>query len=324
MKGLIIALLVVCAISFALCADEEELAFQQFITQYNKAYSSKAEYTKRLQVFKDNLNFSRWLDQQDPHATYGVTKFMDLTRKEFKDMYLTYTPPANRSLHAPGELPRATVPHADLPTSFDWNSKGVVTSVYNQGQCGSCWAFSVTENIESMWAIAGKGLQNLAMQQLVDCDPYDGGCNGGNPPRAYQYLIQNGGIDNYNSYPYAGYQQGCRFNPNAVSAKISNWGYITTSDNENYMAQWTYQYGPPSVCLDAQTWQYYQGGVITQNCGTQLDHCVQLTGWQVYTGIQAWTIRNSWGSDWGMSGYVLLETGADMCGVGTEVTSSVI
>jgi len=154
--------------------------------------------------------------------------------------------------------------------------------------------FSTTENIESMWAHAGHGLVSLSMQQLVDCDKMSGGCGGGNPPNAFQYVINVGGIDGYGSYPYAGVDQPCHFNPRSVAAKVKQWGYLSTNDNEAAMLSWTANNGPPSACVDASLWQYYKGGVITTGCGYQLDHCIQITGWNTIGGIGAWTIRNSW------------------------------
>jgi len=319
---LFLVVLVVLVVTVHGITVEEE--FQEFMIKYQKSYSA-AEYKKRLQIFEDSLKIAAELDDKDSHATYGVTKFSDLTREEFKRDYLiaNFSSPKTRGEDYP-VLPMSTLSPQQLPTAFDWNDKGVVTGVYNQGQCGSCWAFSTTENVESMWAIAGHGLENLSMQELVDCDTNDHGCGGGNPPVAYQYIIRAGGLDSYQSYPYVGTDQSCRFNPSAVAARIQNWGYITTNDNENEMQSWTYQYGPPSICVDAEEWQYYTGGVITSNCGTQMDHCVQLTGWSTVNGIPAWNVRNSWGTDWGYGGYLYVMRGADVCLIGNEVSSCVI
>jgi len=250
---------------------------------------------------------------------------MDVSPEEFKLTHLitNFTSPKIRGEKYPVLKQEKQISPSSLPASFDWRNAGVVTGVYNQGQCGSCWAFSTTENIESMWARAGHGLDNLSMQELVDCDTVDHGCGGGNPPYAYQYIIQAGGSDSYQSYPYAGYQESCQFNPSNVEARISSWGYISQNDNEGYMQSWTYSNGPPSICVDASTWQYYGGGVI-QNCPTQLDHCVQLTGWTNVNGVNAWIVRNSWGTGWGYAGYLYVAMGGNVCGIGEECTSSVI
>jgi cysteine peptidase B len=301
-----------------------EEKFEEFILTYGKSYSTTEEYTYRLGVFQSNLDFAQQLDEADPYADYGVTKFMDLTPEEFKSEYLisNFTSMKRRGEAIPllpVDLPPVSPAQifAGIPY-YDWRDKGVVTAVYNQGSCGSCWAFSTTEQIESMWAIAGHGLTNLAMQQLVDCDTVSHGCSGGNPPDAFQYVINQGGIDSLSSYPYIGLNEACHFNPSTVAAKVKTWGYLSTNDNEVAMLTWTGTYGPPSVCVDAILWQYYTGGVITTGCGTALDHCVQITGWNIINGVDAWTVRNSWGTNWGISGYVYVAYGGNVCGIGEE------
>jgi len=212
------------------------------------------------------------------------------------------------------------------PPSFNWVTKGATTGVYNQEQCGSCWAFSTCENIESMWALAGHALVSLSMQQLVDCsDAYGNeGCGGGNTVWTYPYVIAAGGIDSYNSYPYTAENGNCAFNPNSIAASISSWGYVVTHFDEPTMRAWTYQNGPPSICVDAQTWQFYNGGIIGPGCGQEIDHCVQLVGWETINGTPVWIVRNSWGTDWGYSGFLYVSRAANYCAIGDEVTSSVI
>jgi len=108
------------------------------------------------------------------------------------------------------------------------------------------------------------------------------------------------------------------FKPAGVAARVKEWGYLSTNDNEQAMLQWTATYGPPSACVDAILWQYYKGGVITTGCGQTLDHCIQITGWDTLGGVAAWTVRNSWGADWGENGYVFVAYGGNVCGIGEE------
>jgi C1A family cysteine protease len=314
-------------------ADTDEEKFQSFIQKYGKSYG-QAEYSTRFTIFKQNLRRSEELTAKDKHATFGVTKFSDLTQDEFRETYLI----SNLTENSRELLSKATkwvAPRMDkfsgkplaYPASFDWNSEGVVTPVYNQGQCGSCWAFSTAENIESMWALSGQTLTKLSMQQIVDCDTNDGGCNGGNPPYAYQYVMNAGGLEYYADYPYVGVQTRCNFNGADIAVSISDWNWITQDDNEGNMQSFVYSTGPPSICVDATIWQTYTSGVITSGsgCGTRLDHCVQLTGWQQMDGMSVWNVRNSWGADWADNGgYIYLQMGYDVCGIGQEVTSSII
>jgi len=328
MKFLII--LVAVLFASAVLAETDEDKFQSFIAKFGKSYSP-AEYSTRFEIFKDNLRKSEALNAQPKQtAVFGVTKFSDLSADEFREQYLiSNLTQQTRPLLEKAQrwsAPKSAKVEA-YPAEFDWNSKGVVTPVYNQGQCGSCWAFSTAESIESMWAIAGNGLHQLSMQQIVDCDTTDGGCNGGNPPYAYQYVINAGGLEAYADYPYVGVQTQCKFNPGDIAAKISTWQWITQDDNEASMQSFVYTTGPPSICVDATLWQTYTSGVITADsgCGTRLDHCVQLTGWLQVSGYNVWNVRNSWGEDWAdYGGYLYLEMGYDVCGIGQEVTSSVI
>jgi len=331
MKSVALILVVLALLPIAFCLQPESLEneFRQFMVKYSKEYKSSEEFQRRFTIFKENVARAAELDRKDPHARFGVTQFMDLSPAEFKRNYLM--PGIGSKIKEAVLAKNPTVYTAQggqaFPASYDWRSKGMITPVYNQGQCGGCWAFSATENIESMWAIAGHTLTQLSMQQIIDCDKSDSGCNGGWPYKADQYVINTGGLEAYASYPFTGVNGQCRFDASKVVAKISSWKYITQSDNETAMMQFTYTQGPPSICVDAATWQYYRSGVITtaSGCGTSLDHAVQLVGWTTVSGIDAWIVRNSWGITWGAyQGYVYVERGHDVCGIGQVVTSALV
>jgi len=294
------------------------------VKRFNKQYESEAEYSRRFNIFKTNLVRYARLNEKDETVAHGPTKFSDLTHEEFKEKYLikNFTSPKIRGERVNVHEFGAPVP--DLPTSYSWVSKGATTPVYNQGQCGSCWAFSTTESIESMCFLSGKALIELSMQQIVDCDTSDDGCNGGDPPTAYAYVISAGGLESLADYPYTAEDGYCEFDASKIARSISSWEYVTQSQNEQQMQQFTYSDGPPSVCVDASTWDSYNGGVYTSsNCGTQLDHCVQIVGWAVEQGVNAWVVRNSWGTDWGYAGFLYVAMGQDACGIAQECTSAV-
>jgi cathepsin F len=316
----VLALLVGAAISVEL-SDEQQ--WQSWMKKYQKSYDTTDEYNRRLLIFKHNLKRYAALNLHDDHVVHGPTQFSDLTHQEFKDLYLMKNFTGMTNSERP-MLPLSLSPPGGYPTSYSWVSKGATTGVYNQGQCGSCWAFSTTESIESQCALAGKGLKSLSMQQIVDCDTTDHGCNGGNPPTAYEYVMRAGGLDTYASYPYTGRDGACTFKPADVGEKISSWGYVTTTRNEDQMLAYTATKGPPSVCVDASNWDSYNGGVYTSsNCGRALDHCVQIVGWTVADGMTAWVVRNSWGTSWGYGGYLYVAMGEDACGIAQECTAAV-
>jgi len=291
---------------------------------YNKQYATDAVFQTKLSIFKQNLKRYAKLNEKSTGVVHGPTKFSDMTHEEFQEKYLikNFTSPLIR-----GESVNVakTLPRKPLPSSYSWVSKGATTGIYNQGQCGSCWAFSTTESIESMNFLSGKALIELSMQQIVDCDTQDDGCNGGDPPTAYQYVIGAGGLESLADYPYTAQDGYCQFQSSLIARSISSWQYVTQSQNEQQMQQFTYSTGPPSVCVDASTWDSYQGGVYTSSdCGTQLDHCVQIVGWSVESGTNAWVVRNSWGTDWGYGGYLYVAIGEDACGIAQECTSAIV
>jgi len=165
----------------------------------------------------------------------------------------------------------------------------------------------------------------LAPQQIVDCDKTDGGCNGGWPRTAYEYVIKAGGQDTEASYPYKAVNQACHFLPADVESKIASWKYATTTKNEDEMKTATATVAPLSICVDASQWQFYSSGVFkASQCGTDLDHCVQIVGYDTTGTEPYWNVRNSWGANWGEKGFIRLQYGANTCGLAQEVTTSVV
>jgi len=328
MRFLIFVLVLTALLATSFGMSEEEQAFKSFMKTYGKEYRTQVEYDYRFQVFVKNYYAMKEKDARDSQASWGVTKFSDLTSEEFRSRYLlkNFESPKTRG----EKLEFVDLPPAPytFPTEYDWrnHTPSVLTPVYNQGQCGSCWAFSITENIESMWALANNTLVSLSMQQVVDCDRTDDGCGGGNPPTAYQYVISAGGLELFKDYPYVGINTRCSFDKSDIAASIKSWKYITQRDDEQAMQQFVYTTGPPSICVDASSWSGYMGGVIgPAECGHAIDHCVQLIGWKVVNGKNAWIVRNSWGKDWGpYGGFLYVEMGHDTCAIGQEVTTSVV
>jgi len=317
----VILLLVLLGVALA-----TRVQFEAFKRKYNKQYSSVMEEEYRYRVFEASMKRSASRNTPDSLASFGVTKFSDLTQTEFRTKYLMKP----LSLENLKPAPIWEKKHQNMkafPKTFDWSSKGVVSAVKNQEQCGSCWAFSATECIESVYALAQKKKSDvLGPQQIVDCDTQgqDQGCNGGYPYGAFEYIISAGGQESEAAYPYTAQDGTCQFNAADIEDKISNWQYVTQSSDETAMQTYVYGTSPISVCVDAaDVWQDYNGGVVTTNsgCGTTLDHAVQVTGWLVQNNTNVWNVRNSWGSDWGENGYIWLQMGGDVCGVADLVTA---
>jgi C1A family cysteine protease len=327
-------LLTLVALIFASAyAHEDEDAlyqmFQQWFLEQGKVYATEDEMSLRFNNFKEsvkriNIN-NAYADMRGSGAKFGLNKFSDMSPAEFSEKVLMkpFTPAAAQYKQKNMLNPRIT-----SPDTFDWRTKGAVTAVKDQGQCGSCWAFSVTENIESVW-ILYRGLTNetlppLAPQQIVDCDTSDLGCSGGNPPTAYDYVKSAGGLDDEKDYPYTAQDGTCAFKSADVVAKITGYKYATDGD-ESTMKDNLASWAPLSICVDARYWQDYTSGVMTEwQCDwiVQLDHCVQAVGYDTTASTPFWIVRNSWGTDWGENGYIRLQYGTNTCGLTQEATTA--
>jgi C1A family cysteine protease len=253
-------------------------------------------------VFDANVKKIHYHNTHSNTWTMEINKFADLTAKEFKRLYTsTYFPVNNTAWF---------VPPSALPASVDWTTEGAVTPVKDQGQCGSCWAFSSTGSIEGAWALKNKVLYNLSEQQLVDCSTFEGnqGCNGGLMDQAFQYVVSNGlGTDE--AYPYTA------TGPNAcknVSSVVTLTGFKDVPKNSEVALMTAVVQQPVSVAVEADqsVFQFYSGGVMDSACGTQLDHGVLAVGYGVDGGKEYYKVKNSWGSSWGEKGYIRLGRGA--------------
>jgi cathepsin F/cysteine peptidase B len=209
-------------------------------------------------------------------------------------------------------------------SSIDWREKGAVTAVKNQGQCGSCWAFSSTGSIEAQWFLAGHPLVSVSEQELVSCDKTDSGCDGGLMDNAWTWLVEKekGEIATEASYPYVsgnGDVPRCEL-PKTTGATIS--GHEDLPTNEDQMATWMLTNGPISIAVDATSWQTYTSGIMTNCISTQVDHGVLAVGFDDNNEPPYWIIKNSWAADWGEKGYIRVKKGANECLITTVPCSS--
>ena len=221
----------------------------------------------------------------------------------------------------------------------DWRDDGMVTAVKDQMSCGSCWAFSTVEGIESAYAIAGYELTEFSPKHLVQCDTVDGGCHGGDLPSAYDFVQEDGGLVLEKDYPYTGaVTKGVTgkcddFQREYIveGTNVKNWKYATPactsrkcdSQDEDTLAASVSNVGAPSVCVNAEPWQDYTTGILkASSCSggyNDLDHCVQLIGHSGISGSNGyWIVRNSWAADWGYDGMIHLEYGSNTCGIADE------
>jgi len=238
----------------------------------------------------------------------------------------------------------------EVSSSKDWTGTAT-TPVKDQGSCGSCWAFSATEQIESDF-ILQKGVKLvLAPQELVDCTQHGQeryGCGGGAPSAAYRVIKSLGGMELERTYPYIfdDYDYGmlvdvhsdilndvdytddyyyykpfqkCHFSKSKAKVTVAGYEVIGRGD-ENEMKKYVGSTGPLSVCLYAHTWHHYKGGILS-NCPNQkTDHCVQIVGYGSQDGVDYWKVRNSWGASWGEHGSIRIKFGSNQCKITSNPT----
>jgi len=316
----LIALLGLAVANAAVFKDEEyQHMFTEFMQQYNKKYSHDTFFF-RYTVFKQNVDKIYLANKQNHTYTLGMNAMGDMTHAEFKATKLGY----NRVDRSVLRSKNTAGPHQHVkaPATVDWRKKNAVTPVKDQGQCGSCWAFSTTGSVEGAFAIATGQLLSLSEQQLVDCSGAQGnqGCNGGLMDNAFQYIIANGGIESEADYPYTAMDGTCVADATKNVATITSYVDVTSGD-ETALAT-AVAIGPVSIAIEADQacFQFYSGGVLSDpSCGTALDHGVLAVGYNTLNSQQYWIVKNSWGQSWGIeNGYVWIARGSDECGIATE------
>lgn len=306
--------------------------FEAFKLQYKRNYGDTLEHDMRFRIFKQSLFQIRQLNKfEQGTAEYGVTEFADMTFNEYK----MRTGLAMRSDEDTNEIgnPLAEIPDIELPESFDWREKGAVTPVKNQGSCGSCWAFSVTGNVEGINYVKTGQLDSYSEQELVDCDQTDAGCNGGLPDNAYKAIETIGGLELEGEYPYVARRTSCHFNKTLSHVRVKGAIDFKAKD-EDGIAKWLTQNGPVSIGINANAMQFYRGGIShpwKALCGAgSLDHGVLLVGYGVARYpkfnkvLPYWIVKNSWGPKWGEQGYYRVYRGDNTCGVSSMASSAVL
>jgi cysteine peptidase B len=316
--ALAVAVASTAMLASALVDVDAKALFAGFKAKFGKTYATPAEEAKRFAIFAENMRVAQRQRAVNPHATFGVNAFSDVSAAEFKATHHNAEQFYARAIKRQESEAFVEGPkYNGGARAIDWRSRGAVTPVKNQGQCGSCWSFSTTGGIEGQWFLAGNPLTSLSEQELVSCDTIDSGCNGGLMDNAFTWLLQahQGKIVTEASYPYVsgeGQVPACSMSGTVFGAQIT--GYENIVKTEDAMANWVYANGPLSIAVDATSFQTYTGGILTNCISQQIDHGVLIVGFDDTGSIPYWIVKNSWGRSWGVQeGYIYVAKGSNQC-----------
>jgi cathepsin L len=309
-------------------ADTAKDQFNEWKETFAVKYANAKEEASRYGQWMKN---KAWVDDhnlqyQKGESTYtaGMNKFADLSSEEFASKYLSKVQDL-KGPHPPMCTPSSIAANSTMRTSADWRTAGAVTPIKDQGQCGSCWAFSTVASLEGQWFMSSGNLVSLSEQNLVDCSQNWGnfGCNGGLMDQGFTYIHDNKGIDTEASYPYTAQDGTCVFNAANVGATLTSCFDIASGD-EGALANSINLIGPIAVAIDAShiSFQMYQSGVYYEpNCSPQfLDHGVTAVGYgtDATSGNDYYWVKNSWGTSWGNQGYIQMSRNRNNnCGIAT-------
>jgi len=343
-----------------------EAQFQVFQDKFSKSYSDDKEKEKRFKVFKDKALKVKKMNAEAKSAgkkvTYGVNTWSDWTHEEMKEKILTYGQVTYPEGHTTGremllagqvskfkpleDCPACTrypghskYTFSNMPTDFDWRDYGAVTDVKNQAECGSCWTFSSTGDVEGAWFLAGNDLISLSEQELVACDTHiNAGCNGGLQELAFMFIERVGGLVSEDDYEYKKKNMytdtittpNCDSDivaPGNFAAHIAYWQYVALgAEDETILQLSLLKAGPLAIAMNADGMEYYSSGIDDpDDCSSDdLDHAVLLVGYGVEDGVDYWTIKNSWADTWGEDGYYRIVRGSNACGVSEDALHTLI
>uniref|UniRef100_A0A8D0G9G8 Cathepsin K n=1 Tax=Sphenodon punctatus TaxID=8508 RepID=A0A8D0G9G8_SPHPU len=288
---------------------------------HKRQYNGKMDELSRRLIWEKNL---KYIGTHNLEFSLGVHTY-ELAMNHLGDMTSEEVAQKMTGL----KVPRSRRPNNDtlyipdweerVPDSMDYRKKGYVTPVKNQGQCGSCWAFSSCGALEGQLKRKMGKLLSLSPQNLVDCVTNNDGCGGGYMTNAFEYVKENRGIDSEDAYPYIGQDESCMYSPTGKAAKCRGFREIPEG-NEKALKRAVARIGPISVGIDASlsSFQFYSRGVYyDENCNAEnINHAVLAVGYGAQKGAKHWIIKNSWGEDWGDDGYILMARNQNnACGI---------
>eukprot|EP01116_Phalansterium_solitarium_P011442 TRINITY_DN2711_c0_g1_i1.p1 TRINITY_DN2711_c0_g1~~TRINITY_DN2711_c0_g1_i1.p1 ORF type:complete len:369 (+),score=28.34 TRINITY_DN2711_c0_g1_i1:96-1109(+) len=307
-------LLVIVGAALAIVPDKDRLLFERYMLKYNKGYENDADMRTRFLAFKQKLRYIETFNAEHKvdDVQLGVNDMTDRTATELAERRSRKF----NSLAGGIEMP-AVNDISGLPASVDWREKGVVGPVEDQGECGAAGAYAGVDAVASCHAIeTNSKFVELSIAQVLDCST-PGGCNGGmDASSVFAYIESNGGIDAETCYPeqlgHCGYKASC------CESKLKNYTVITSGNEHTLQA--AVATTPVAAGIDASqpSFEMYSGGIYYEpSCSkTQADHTVLIVGYGSTGGQDYWIAKNSWGTSWGIEGYILMARNrGNNCGI---------
>ncbi|XP_076136155.1 cathepsin S, ortholog2, tandem duplicate 1 [Alosa pseudoharengus] len=316
-------IVVVClaGTSVALTDSSLDLHWHLWKKTHNKAYDIEAEDATRREIWEKNLQL---ISLHNLEVSMGMHTY-DLSMNHMGDLTSEEILQRFALLRVPSDLKRDTSAFlgssgALIPDSVDWRQEGYVTGVKMQGACGSCWAFSAVGALEGQLKKTTGKLVDLSPQNLVDCSSKYGnkGCSGGLMHHAFQYVIDNHGIDSDAAYPYQGVEGPCKYKADQRAANCTSYSFVT-EDNEEALKQAVATIGPISIAIDATrpTFTFFRSGVYNDvSCSQKVNHGVLAVGYGTLDGQDYWLVKNSWGVSFGEQGFIrMARNKGNQCGI---------
>lgn len=337
-----ICIFLIIASSNGETTDSLDSEWELFKETYSKVYDNETEELTRRQVWEKNL---KYIEQHNSESEKGIhsfavsmNKYGDMTGDEFKAAYFNAIR-SKQSYKKSNRKVNKSYSTEQLPYSVDWRIKGFVSSVKDQGVLGDASDYAAVGSLESVYAIqVSKKLVELSVQNLHECS------SASYPDQAFQYVHKNNGIDTAEGYKHRVTRDirctnvlpnnlknmflfkcckdgSCQFDSKFIGATCNGPVYVPKGDEQNLTASIAFV-GPVAVGIDASqpSFMFYTSGIYSDKLCNQksIDHVVVAVGYGSTASGDYYILKNSWGPDWGMNGYILLARNSNnMCGVAT-------
>ncbi|CAL5183570.1 unnamed protein product [Lathyrus oleraceus] len=286
--------------------------FQVWKKEHGRVYKDLGEMVRKFEIFVSNLEYivESNAKRNSPHSSVvGLNNFADVSSSEFRETYMTLKTDAMDILNDDDDVEDVTC--SNPPATLDWRSNGAVTPVKDQGECGSCWAFSSVAAIEGIVAIRTGTLISLSEQELLDCLP-DGDCDGGFVPEALDWVQRHSGVASRLDYPYTASKGVCKASETQTSANsnIDSEEAVQRSDRALLCAV-AKQPVIVGIYADSPSFKLYTNEIFKgEDCPSDpknVTHAMLIVGYNSLNGEDYWIVKNSHATTWGIQGYMRIK-----------------